>query len=252
MHPTRIPGRRLATLLLAIVLPVGSTYASPEQVDAVGQWLSERTMRAAGKDDGQGAARGLEEGVYRLIPLAELDAPEPVKQHFREQIQRNRSGVVRVSKGAIPSQRALIMALPKVWRSDAILRQRLPNPPSNLQRTLLGAAEPIGMEPTGALEGLKSSGLSRFYRVNDVGIVEFNEENFRVPGAVIEAFVEAQNTEINGTLAQIEMTADGQGRSRATLVWAGEDKVYTLTATGDGDVQPKAAVLQQIAAAVTD
>jgi hypothetical protein len=252
MQPTRIPGLGLATLLIAIVLPVGSTCASPGQVDAVGQWLSERTMRAAGKDDGQGVARRLEEGVYRLIPLAELDAPEPVRKYFREQIQRGRSGVVRVPRGTIPSEQALIRVLPKAWRSDAILRQRLPNPPSNLQKTLLGAAEPIGMEPTGAMEGVKSSGLSRFYRVNDVGIVEFNEENFRVPGAVIEAFVEAQNTEINGTPAQIEMTADGEGRSRATLVWAGEDKVYTLTATGEGDVQPKVAVLQQIAAGVKD
>ncbi|WP_422509470.1 hypothetical protein [Stenotrophomonas sp. GZD-301] len=242
----------LAIILLAIVLPAGSTDASPEQIDVVGQWLSDRAMRAAEKDDAQGAARSLEEGVYRLIPLAELDAPEPVKKHFREQIQRSRSGVVRVPKGTIPSQRALIMALPKVWRSDAILRQRLPNPPSDLQKTPLGAAEAIGMTPTGAIEGLKSSGLSRFYRVNDVGIVEFNEENFRVPGGVIEAFVEAQNTAINGNPGQIEMTVDGQGRSRATLVWAGEDKVYTLIATGDGDVERKALVLQQIAAAVRD
>ncbi|WP_282247956.1 hypothetical protein [Stenotrophomonas sp. PS02300] len=252
MHSTTIPGLSLVTLLLAIVLPVGSTYASSEQADAVGQWLSDRAMRAAEKDEAQGAARSLEEGVYRLIPLAELDAPEPVKEYFREQFQRSRSGVVRVPKGTIPSQQALIMALPKVWRSDAILRQRLPNPPSDLQKTLLGAAETIGMEPTGTIEGLKSSGLSRFYRVNDIGIVEFNEKNFRVPGGVIEAFVEAQNTDINGTPGQIEMEVDGQGRSRATLVWAGKDKVYTLTATGDGDVERKAIVLQQIAAAVRD
>lgn len=251
MHPLTM-SMTLAIMLLAIVPQVGSTYASSGQADAVGQWLSDRAMRAADKDAAQGAARGLEEGVYRLIPLAELDAPEQVRNYFREQIQRNRSGVVRVPKGTIPSQQALIMALPKVWRSDAILRQRLPNPPSNLQRTSLGAAETIGMEPTGAIEGLKSSGLSRFYRANDVGIVAFNEENFRVPGGVIEAFVEAQNTVINGTPGQIEMEVDGQGRSRATLVWAGEDKVYRLTATGEGDVQTKAALLQQIAAAVKD
>lgn len=242
----------LAIMLLAIVLPVGSTCASPEQVDAVGQWLSDRAMRAAEKDDAQGAARGLEEGVYRLIPLAELDAPEPVKKYFREQIQRSRSGVVRVPKGTIPSQQVLIMALPKVWRSDAILRQRLPNPPSDLQKTSLGAAEMIGMEPTGAIEGLKSSGLSRFYRFNDVGIVEFNEENFRVPGGVIEAFVEAQNTEINGIPGQIEMIVDGEGRGRVALVWAGKDKVYKLIATGDDKVERKAGMLKEIAEAVVD
>lgn len=241
-----------AIMLLAIALPVGSASVSPEQVDAVGQWLSDRAMRAAEKDDAQGAARGLEEGVYRLIPLAELDAPEPVKQYFREQIQRSRSGVVRVPKGTIPSQQALVMALPKVWRSDAILRQRLPNPPSDLQKTSLGAAEMIGMEPTGAIEGLKSSGLSRFYRFNNIGIVEFNEENFRVPGGVIEAFVEAQNTEINEVPAQLEREMDGHGRGRVELTWAGKDKLYKLIATGDDDVERKAQVLRSIASAIVD
>lgn len=143
-------------------------------------------MRAADKDAAQGAARGLEEGVYRLIPLARWTLR--TSQELLSRADPTQSlGVVRVPKGTIPSQQALIMALPKVWRSDAILRQRLPNPPSNLQRTSLGAAETIGMEPTGVIEGLKSSGLSRFYRANDVGIVAFNEENFRVPGGVIEA-----------------------------------------------------------------
>lgn len=137
---------KLAVTLLTMVLPMGSIHASSEQADAVGQWLSDRAMRAAEKDDAQGAARSLEEGVYRLIPLAELDAPEPVKEYFREQFQRSRSGVVRVPKGTIPSQQALIRALPKVWRPDAILRQRLPNP----QRSAENAAGRCGNDRHGA------------------------------------------------------------------------------------------------------
>lgn len=249
MNPTKIA---TAITLFAVTFPAWSSSTSPEPVDAVGQWLNDRVMRAAEMDAFHGAARGLEEGVYRLIPLAELDAPEPVKQHFREQIQRSRSGVVRVPEGSIPSQQALLKALPKTQRSDATLRQRLPNPPSTLQGTLLGAAEMIGMEPTGAMDGLKSSGLSRFYRVGDIGIVEFNEENFRVPGGVIEAFVEAQNASVNGTPAQLEMTVDGQGRGHVVLVWAGKDKLYTLIATGDDNVQRKAEILKGIAASIVD
>jgi len=241
--------------LLVLALPAGSAPPprdAVDAVDAVGQWLTDRVMKAAERDAIHGAAQELEEGVYRLIPLAELDAPEAVKQHFREQIQRSRAGVIPVERGSIPSEQRLLWSLPRARRSDAVLRQRLPNPPSTLQGTLLGAAELIGMEPTGAISGVTSSGLSRFYRVARIGIVEFNEENFRVPGGVIEAFVEAQNTTIHGTPGQIEMTADDQGRSQAVLSWAGNDKVYTLTATGEGDVHYKARVLHGIAGAIKD
>jgi hypothetical protein len=102
------------------------------------------------------------------------------------------------------------------------------------------------------LEGLKSTGLTRFYRLSDVGIVAFNEENFRVAGTLIEVIADAQNTAVNGSPAQIDMTVDGQGRGRVLLSWAAGDKAYTLTATGDGDVERKARVLQEIAAAISD
>lgn len=242
---------KYAITLLAAAFPTRSASPPTEPVDAVGQWLNDRVMRAAELDSAVGA-RGLDEGVYRLIPLAELDAPEPVKDYFREQIRRSRSGVEKVARGSIPSLEALFNAVPKTQRSDAILRQRLPNPPSTLQGTLLAAAEVIGMEPTGAIDGVKSSGLSRFFRLGGIGIVEFNEENFRVPGGVIEAFVEAQNTHINGAPGQIEMTADDQGRSQAVLSWAGNDKLYRLTATGDGDVSYKSRVLHAIAVSIRD
>lgn len=172
---------KYAVVLLAIAFPAGSASPPTEPVDAVGQWLNDRVMRAA-ELDAHGAERGLEEGVYRLIPLAELDAPEAVRQYFREQIRQTRAGVVQVPRGTIPSQSAMFSAIPKVHRSDAVLRQRLPNPPSTLQGTQLGAADVIGMEPTGALDGVKSSGLSRFFQLSGVGIVEFNEHNFRAPG----------------------------------------------------------------------
>jgi len=81
-----------------------------------------------------------------------------------------------------------------------------------------------------------------------VGIVEFNEENFRLPGTSIEVIAELQNTRVNSAPAKLEQVLDGRGRGRTTLVWAGENKVYTLIATGDGHVERNAAVLQQIAA----
>jgi hypothetical protein len=197
------------------------------------------------------AARNLKAPIASFLCLSWMRR-DAVKQHFRAEMARNGAGVIRVPNGEIPSQASMISSLPKTVRSNAELRGRLPSPPTDLQGTMLGAAELIGMEPSGALDGLKSSGLTRFYRLNGVGIVEFNEDDYRTPGTSIEVVAELQNTRVNSTPAKLERAFDDQGRSRATLVWAGENKVYTLIATGDGDVERKATVLQQIAAAVKD
>jgi hypothetical protein len=239
-------------LLIAGLLYSAQGHGAQDEVDAVGKWLNERTMRAALEDSSLGSRRAEQDGTYRIIRLSELDAPEEVKQHFRAEMARNAAGVKHVPNGEIPSQATVIASLPRTVRSNAELRGRLPSPPTDLQGTMLGAAELIGMEPSGALDGLKSSGLTRFYRLKGVGIVEFNEDNYRTPGTSIEVIAELQNARVNGAPAKLEQVADERGRSRATLVWAGDSKVYTLIATGDGDVAPKAAVLQQIAAAVRD
>lgn len=239
-------------LLITGLLYSAHSDAAQDEANAVGKWLTERTMRAALEDSAPGARRAELEGTYRIIPLSELDAPEEVKQHFRAEMARDGAGVKRVPNGEIPSQARIISSLPKTVRSSSELRGRLPSPPTDLQGTMLGVAELIGMEPSGALAGLKSTGLTRFYRLDGVGVVEFNEDNFRTPGTSIEVVAELQNARVNSTPAKLEKVFDDQGRSRATLVWAGENKVYTLVATGEGDVERKATVLQQIAAAVKD
>ncbi len=239
-------------VLIAGALLSPSSHAAQDDVDAVGQWLSNRVMQSALQDSRSPSRSSESEGTYRVIPLSELDAPEEVKQHFRAEVARSRAGVKRVVKGEIPSQAEMMASLPKVIRSNAELRGRLPSPPTNLEGSLLGVAELIGMEPSGALDGLSSSGLTRFYRLDGIGIVEFNEDNFRVPGTAIEVIAELQNAKVNHAPAQLERLSDEQGRSRASLVWAGESKFYTLIVTGEGDVQRKAEALQQIAAVVKD
>jgi len=240
------------SLLVAASLYSAPSFSAQDGVDAVGKWLNERTMRAAMEDSSNGVRRSSAQGSYQVIPLSELDAPEEVKQHLRAEIALSRAGVRRVSNGEIPSQGQLISSLPRTVRSNAELRRRLPSPPSDLQSTLLGAAELIGMEPSGALDGLTSTGLTRFYRVNGLGIVEFNEHNVRAPGSKVEVIAEFQNIRVNGAPAQLEQVFDDRGRSRATLEWAGESKAYSLIAIGEGDVEQKAIVLQQIAAGVKD
>jgi hypothetical protein len=239
----------LLPLLIALISSA-FTPLDAVAVDAVGQWLSDRAMQAAQRDTGPPDT--CTPGSYTLMHLNNLDAPDAVKQQLREQIERDRAPLVRVSNGTIPSRGTLLMRLPRKQRSDAVLRSRLPNPPSALHSTSLATAKLIGMEPTGALDGVKSSGLSRYYDLRDVGIVSFNEENFRACGARIEAFLEAQNTHVNGVPAQIYRSADSQGRGEVTLSWASSEKLYSLSAVGNDDVDGKERALHAIAAGIRD
>lgn len=192
-------------------------------------------------------------GSYRVVRLAELDAPEAVKQQLRADIERAR-GVMQVAEGDIPTQAEMLAALPRTQRSASELRQRLPQAPSALKASLLGPAELIGMEPSGALEGGKSSGLSRFYRLDGVGIVEFSENSFIAAGTQIEVIAEAQNTLVNGTPAHLEKTVDSAGRTRVALSWTAGSKTYRLVATGEqgSNVERNARRLHDIAAAIVD
>ena len=192
-------------------------------------------------------------GSYRIVRLADLDAPDEVKQQLRADIEQSK-GVVQVAEGGIPTQSEMLAALPRTHRSVSELRQRLPQPPGRLEGSLLGPAELIGMEPSGRLDGGTSSGLSRFYRLEGVGIVEFSENNFIAAGTQIEVITEAQNTGVNGTPAHIGKTVDSVGRTRVELAWAGGSKTYSLIATGEpgSNVERHARVLHDIAAAIVD
>jgi hypothetical protein len=108
----RMPGSAASThhaqglavsLLVAASLYSAPSFSAQNDVDAVGKWLNERTMRAAMEDSSNGVRRSSEQGTYQVIPLSELDAPEEVKQHFRAEIALSRAGVRRVSNGEIPS-----------------------------------------------------------------------------------------------------------------------------------------------------
>lgn len=66
-------------LLVAASLYSAPSFSAQDEVDAVGKWLNERTMRAALEDSSNGVRRSAEQGSYQVIPLSELDAPEEVK-----------------------------------------------------------------------------------------------------------------------------------------------------------------------------
>lgn len=237
-------------LLLVACIPISATACASQvdaEADAVGQWLQQRAMQAAAQ------ASTSPVGSYRIVRLADMDAPEEVKQQLHADIKRAKS-VVQVVEGNIPTQAEMLAALPRTQRSASELRQRLPQPPSGLESSLLGAAELIGMEPSGRLDGGQSSGLSRFYRLEGVGIVEFSENNFLAAGMQIEVIAEAQNTEVNGKPANLGKVMDGAGRTRVELAWTGDSKTYNLIATGEpgSDVERNARVLHDIAAAIVD
>ena len=221
--------------------------APDEEAGAVGQWLQQRVMQAAAQASTSPA------GSYRVVRLADLDAPEEVKQQLRADIERS-NGVVQAAAGNIPSQAEMLAAVPRTQRSASEPRQRLPQPPSSQEASVLGPAELIGMEPSGALEGGRSSGLSRFFQLEGVGVVEFSENNFVAAGTHIEVIAEAQNTTVKGAPAHVKKSADSAGRTRVELAWTGDSKTYSLIATGErgSDVERNARVLHDIAADIVD
>ncbi|WP_152985263.1 hypothetical protein [Stenotrophomonas beteli] len=247
--------KKLVCIAISLAISM-SAHASQSGTDPdpVGRWLHQRALQMAMQDKDSTMGR-LSAGVgsYRIVRLADLDAPEEVKRQLRADIARS-EGVVRVAEGSIPTQAQMLAALPRRHRSASELRQRLPQPPSALLASPLGPAELIGMEPSGVLEGGTSSGLSRFYRLGGVGIVEFSENNFLAAGTHIEAIAEAQNTTVNGVLAQLRKRADGVGHTRVELAWTGRSKTYSLVATGEkgSDVERNARLLHDIAAAIVD
>lgn len=247
--------KKLVCIAISLAISM-SAHASQSGTDPdpVGRWLHQRALQMAMQDKDSTMGR-LSAGVgsYRIVRLADLDAPEEVKRQLRADIARS-EGVVRVAEGSIPTQAQMLAALPRRHRSASELRQRLPQPPSALLASPLGPAELIGMEPSGVLEGGTSSGLSRFYRLEGVGIVEFSENNFLAAGTHIEAIAEAQNTTVNGVLAQLRKRADGVGHTRVELAWTGRSKTYSLVATGEkgSDVERNARLLHDIAAAIVD
>ena len=86
----------LCAALVAIAANAPAS-APDEEADAVGQWLQQRAMQAALNADTSPV------GSYRIVRLADLDAPEAVKQRLRAAIKRAKD-VVQVAKGNIPTQ----------------------------------------------------------------------------------------------------------------------------------------------------
>ncbi|MDV3470225.1 hypothetical protein RZA67_15995 [Stenotrophomonas sp. C3(2023)] len=248
--------KSLTALLLPLVMSSSAAAASLEHVDAVGRWLTEKTLQAA--REGRPIALLKEKAdpapSDQLITVDSLDAPDEVKAALKARFERAARGVVAVPAGSIPALATLMDQVPRTWRSDAQLRQRLPTPPSDLGNSLLGAARLLGMEPSGARDGLRSSGLTRYFQLDEVGIVEFDEVSGSARAGVCSTFAEANNTEVSGQPAFLQMTADPHGRNRVELYWDRGAKSYSLVAVGDQrhDVHRTAQVLRAIAANVVD
>ncbi len=233
-----------------------ATFAVPaaERSDAVGRWLTEKTMQAA--REGRPIALLKEEAdpapSDELITVDSLDAPEEVKAELKARFERAARGVVAVPAGSIATQAMLLDQIPRTVHSGRALRQRLPAPPAELRHTLLATARLLGMAPSGDRDGPRSGGLTRYFQLADAGIVAFNEVHRSATGSSRKRFAEADNTAVAGQPAFLQLSADPQGNSRVQLQWDRGAKTYELVAVGDRrhDVHHMARVLQAIAATI--
>lgn len=240
----------LILLLLATTHGVGATD-SPEDEKAFTEWFKEISARGSQEAfDKIATGEAPAPGVYRVLSINDLDAPEAVKNHFRSGIAKRRAGVMVVPVGRISSASKLLAMTPTRVLPDAELRKRLPAPPSDVARTPLRSAKLINTNWCGTRTGIKSTGLQRIFLLETVGLIDFCEDSYRESkGARIEVFKEELNATVGDTPAMAHMERSVDGRGMAALSWVTPEKSFQLRlVTDDGaSIEKGAALLMQIA-----
>lgn len=245
---------RTLAFLSIMICHAPAALALQDDKEELALWLNERAIRLA-QHDAEAVGKGLnkEPGSYSITSIEDLDASEAVRRQLRGATPHGTTGPVLVKPGALPRIDDMLSSIPTRIVPDAVLADRLPLMPTNLQGTVLGKYKLLGMEPSGAIDGLRSTGLSRYY-FGELGLIEFNENHYRAGGTTINAFTESMNTSVNGRPAQSTAEYSEEGRGRATLFWVTNEKAFTLTlVTGDGaDITRDSERLIAIASEISD
>jgi len=247
---------------LASLLPISSfaiekAASQPAEASAIAlqAWIDERAER-----DGErkmsllASGQRLPDGMHRILSVDDLQAPENIRTYILESIKRRQNQILEVDAGVLPAESTVLRELGASTDDPKLLQRRLSLPLSDLSRTVLGAARLVATKEAGARGSEGATGASRYFRLPDVGVVEFHEEDYRAPGTLIETFREAVNAEVNGTPAMLSVTRGSDGRARIELSWINELKSYGLTLTTDHaeHFERYLGLIRDIASAVRD
>lgn len=242
----------LSTPFFAMAGPVpGPTVAQQTEIS---DWMKSEVQRMV-SDRRSAAATGAPEaeGALEIYSLRDFPAPQAVKDAMTAGMRGRGDGARTVAAGKIPSTSSVIANLSLVRRSNSEMTRNLSYTPADLSKTPLGAAELLSTEPTGSIHGDRSTGVSRFYRVPNVGLVEFSENDYLASRTRIKLIRETLNVDVNGTPARSYSVRSEDGKGKAELRWVTPSRSYWLTLISDDGTHIEAGekMLMQIARGIT-
>ncbi|WP_179459956.1 hypothetical protein [Stenotrophomonas sp. JAI102] len=247
---------RVAALALACIAApvVAQTVVQPQPAEALQRDLAAWTHSLAEQHATESRTAAANrapaiQGHVEIISLAELDAPASIKENMAEGIKKRSRGTLDVAAGTIPSTSEVIAGLSPVRRSDSELKRRLSYAPADISRTPIGAAELLSTEPNGTVSGDRSTGVSRVYRIPNVGLVILSEDDYLASRTKHTLIRETLNTQVNGVPARSYAARSKDGKGKAELRWITSNRAYLLTLLSDdgGHIEEGEQMLMQIA-----
>lgn len=241
----------IATLMPATLLAAQTTVTAKDSADQqIHEWLKARAARALAEHNVE-TARGSagQKGRLRILSLADMDAPASITSSVLAGIDERRKGPLRVPAGAIPSTTDVVGGLTATRRNSAELQQR-PGPAlADVSRTPLAAAERVHTAPSGSTNGGTWTGVSRTYRLPQVGVIILSEDDYHASGTELTVIRETLNEDVNGVPAIAYSARSEDGRGKADIRWVTAQRAYALTLlTDDGSrIEQDQALLLQIA-----
>lgn len=241
----------VAFLMTAAPLFAQDTSASKDSAyQEIQDWLRARAVKVLEEHKSE-VARGSagKQGQLKIVSLADMDAPAAVTSSVKEGIIERSRGPLLVASGTIPSTAEVVAGLANARRNDAELEQRLGYAPADVSQTPISAAELLSTEPSGAINGATSTGVSRTYRVPKVGVVILSEDDYHASGTELTVIREALNEDVNGVPAVAYSARSEDGMGKAEVRWVTAQRAYSLTLlTDDGRrIEQGQALLLQIA-----
>ncbi len=106
--------------------------------------------------------------------------------------------------------------------------------PVNLEYTPFNDGELLGAHIGGSNHDGKWTDISRFYKFDDLGIVELSEDDYVTKGSRIQVTEELINEDVNGMPATYRVNVSNSGAALTLIAWDTDSKSYELDVEKNG------------------
>ncbi|GAW87622.1 hypothetical protein bplSymb_SCF11802P002 [Bathymodiolus platifrons methanotrophic gill symbiont] len=106
--------------------------------------------------------------------------------------------------------------------------------PANLEGTPFNDGELLGAHTGGTNHDGKWTDISRFYKFDDLGVVELSETDYITSRGRIQMTQELINEDVNGIPAMYRVNVSNSGAAVSLVSWATDSKKYVLYAEKNG------------------